>query len=53
MAQHGVRSSLLLPPQLALERYLQGTAMVAFVANDHADAKLREQLADVVEAAAW
>ena len=46
-------SSFLFRPQIALKRHLQGTAVVAFVANAHADAQLCEQLADVIETAAW
>ena len=53
VAQEGVGSGLLFRPQLALKRHLQGTAVVAFVANADADAKPCEQLADVIEAAAW
>ena len=53
VAQHGVRCGLLLLPKLALKLHLQTTAVVAFVANDHANTKLGEHLANVIEAAAW
>jgi hypothetical protein len=52
VAQDGVGSGLLFRPQLALKRHLQRTAVVAFVANAHADAKLGEQLPNVIEAPA-
>ena len=53
VAQHGVSCGLLFLPQLAVKLHIQRTAVVAFVANDHADAKLGEHLANVIEAAAW
>src|SRR5262245_52712551 len=53
VAQDGIGSGFLFRAQLALKRNLQRAAVVAFVANAHADAKLGEQLAYVIEAAPW
>src|SRR4029453_594050 len=53
MAQHGVSCGLLFLPQLAVKLHIQTTADAAFVANDHANAKVGEGLANVIKAASW
>src|SRR5438128_1602050 len=53
VAQDGLSCGLLFLPQLAVKLHIQRTTVAAFVANDHADAKLGEHLANVIEAAAW
>ena len=53
MAQDGLSSGLLFRSELALKRHVKRTAIVTFVADAGANAKLGERLADVVEAATW
>ena len=50
MAQHGVRCGLLLPPKLTLKLHVHTTAVVAFVADGHANTKVGQRLANVIEA---
>ncbi len=52
MTQHRVRCCLLLLPKLALKLHLQTTAVATFVASGRANTKIREGLANVIEAAA-
>ncbi len=52
MTQHRVRCCLLLLPKLALKLHLQTTAVATFVANRRANTKIREGLANVIEATA-
>ena len=52
MTQHRVRCCFLLLPKLALKLHLQTTAVATFVANGRANTKIRECLANVIEAAA-
>ncbi len=52
MTQHRVRCRLLLLPKLALKLHFQTTAVATFVANGRANTKIREDLANVIEAAA-
>ena len=52
VAQDGVSCGLLFLPQVAVKLHIQRTTVVALVANDHANTKLGEHLANVIEAAA-
>jgi hypothetical protein len=52
MTQHRVRRRLLLLPKLALKLDLQTIAIATFVPDGGADTKIREGLANVIEAAA-
>src|SRR5688500_8853115 len=53
VAQHGVGCGPLLPAEVALKRHLQTTAVAAFVSSGHANAKVCERLANVIQAATW
>jgi hypothetical protein len=51
VAQHGVCCGLLLGPKLTLKGHRQTTTVAAFVTNGHANAKIGECLANVIQAA--
>ena len=51
VAKHGVCCGLLFVPKLTLKSHLQTTTVPAFITNDHANAKIGECLANVIQAA--
>ena len=53
VTQDGGSCGLLFLPQVAVKLHLQRSTVVAFVANDHADAELGEHLPNIIEASAW
>src|SRR5438270_8126325 len=52
MLQHRIGRELLLGSQLTVKRRLQGLSIVTFVADDHANVQVRQDLTNICQAAA-